>query len=140
MHVTRLAQAALLFGALAGTCLAMPLDSFHRHRHKPAVVRPVETDFATPSTASMVGTWVVDDPNGSYRDVKAVFRPDGSFRFVGGGWTSTGSYCVENHRLRLRWDAIDGEPVEPGSVAKDFGIDDPRSFRIDNYHYCKLRE
>jgi hypothetical protein len=86
--------------------------------------------------STMIGTWVVADR--SYRDVKAEFRSDGTFRFVGSAFSSTGLYHVRGHALCLEWTAIDGEAVERGTIRKDYEIFDDSSFAIDHFQYRKL--
>src|SRR5687768_2814707 len=87
----------------------------------------------------MIGTWTLRDAsNKPLNHIRMVFRPNGTFAFVGPGWQSTGSYRIQNHTLSLEWSSVDGEKVAPGKMKKDYSMsEDDTSFTIDKYTYYK---
>jgi hypothetical protein len=87
----------------------------------------------------MVGTWTMRDGEKPLTHIRMVFRPDGSFAFVGPNWKSAGRYKVAEHKLSLEWNSVDGEKIAPGTMKKDFSMaEDDSSFTIDKYTYFKL--
>ena len=87
----------------------------------------------------MVGTWTLRDGDRPRRDIKMVFRPNGTFAFVGPNWQSSGNFRVQDHKLDLVWTSVDGSKVAPGSIKKAYPMTpDDGSFTIDKYTYYKL--
>jgi len=87
----------------------------------------------------MVGTWTLRNGDKPRTDIRMVFRPNGTFAFVGPNWRSEGKFRIGEGKLSLEWTAVDGSNVAPGTVKKDYPMtDDGGSFSIDQYTYYKL--
>lgn len=142
-HVLRTTATLVVLASLATTAAA---NQTHRHKvRKPQAKtahrqsQPIAVVVPTPEVAPMVGTWTLRNGDKPRTDIRMVFRPNGTFAFVGPNWQSVGKFRVQEHKLSLEWTAVDGSKVAPGTVKKDFPMaDDNSSFSIDTYTYYKL--
>jgi hypothetical protein len=137
-HVIR---TTIIFVVLASLATMATADKTQKHRTKKA--KPAQVLKLTPPSAAigpMVGTWTLRNGDTPRKDIRMVFRRDGTFAFVGPNWKSTGTFAVGEHKLSLQWSSIDGSKVAPGTVKKDFSMaEDDSSFTIDKYTYYKLQ-
>jgi hypothetical protein len=120
-----------------------PIASASQTR-KPAIqakpVQEIALAGGSSSLGSMVGTWTLRNGEKPRTDIKMVFRPNGTFAFVGPNWQSAGKFRVQDHKLRLEWTSVDGAKVAPGVMKKDYPMaEDESSFTIDKYTYYKFR-
>lgn len=118
-----------------------------RHRRHKAIAHPAHRAIAkhpaviapSPEVRPMVGTWTMRDGDRPRTDIRMVFRPNGTFAFVGPNWQSAGKFRMAEHTLSLEWTSVDGSKVAPGTVKKDYKMsEDDASFTIDQYTYFKL--
>lgn len=108
-----------------------------RPRTRPAATKLVLAPIA--GASAMAGTWTLRDGDQPRKDIRMVFRPNGTFAFVGPNWKSEGTYRMAEHKLSLEWSKVDGAPVKAGTVKKDIVMpEDDCSFTIDRYTYFKL--
>jgi hypothetical protein len=125
--------------ALASLAMMAAADQTHKHKSKSAKPTPLALSRPSESLGPMVGTWMMKDGEKPNRSIRMVFRPNGTFAFVGPNWQSTGKYKVQEHKLSLEWSSVDGEKVKPGVMHKDFAMgENDSSFTIDKYTYFKL--
>jgi hypothetical protein len=83
-----------------------------------------------------VGTWTVHANGVEDAASRMSFDRDGNFTFSGKGARSKGHYTVHDEVISLVWTQIDDDPVDEGTVKKDFPIcADHLGFNIDTYHY-----
>jgi hypothetical protein len=102
--------------------------------------RELALSGAKAKLGSMVGTWIVRDPQNARPTIRMVFRPNGTFDFLGAGFRSAGKFNVQEQKLQLEWTSVDGARVAAGTMRKDFPIaDDDSSFTIDKYVYFRFR-
>jgi hypothetical protein len=124
--------------------LAMTASASQSHRHKFIKPQPVPRRVAAPVIAPqevrpMVGTWTMRDGDKPRGDIRMVFRPNGTFAFVGPNWQSAGVFKLRDHKLALEWTMVDGSRVAPGTIKKAYPMtEDDASFTIDKYTYFKL--
>jgi hypothetical protein len=138
-HVIR---TTITFVVLASLATMATADNTHKQKTKRPAARPAQVLSATPPTAlaPMVGTWTLRNGDQPRKDIRMVFRPNGTFAFVGPNWQSTGTFRIAEHKLSLEWSTIDGSKVEAGTVKKNFSMaEDDSSFTIDKYTYYKLQ-
>jgi len=84
----------------------------------------------------VTGTWLVTR-NGQFdKTIKFTFRPDGTWRFAGMGFSSAGQYTLKDGSIELVWTEVDGEAVEPGAMRKRLPMTpDGHTFHVDTYTY-----
>ena len=138
-HVIKTTSTIVVLASLAMMAQA---DQTHKHKTK-KVKATVKQDLAlsqpSPELAPMIGTWTLRNGDKPRTDIKMIFRPDGTFAFVGSNWQSKGHFKLGEHKLCLEWSSVDGSAVAPGSMKKDFPMaDDNSSFTIDQYTYFKF--
>lgn len=70
--------------------------------------------------------------------IRVVFRPDGTWTWVGPDFKSEGRYWYKPGFVTLDYRSIDGKPQKPGTVrTKIHFLDNDRVFVIDNRVYGK---
>jgi hypothetical protein len=134
-NVIRTTLTLVVLGSLAMTATTQqtPRPKNKRARQELALSHPAS------AIAPMIGTWTLRDGDKPRKDIRMVFRHNGTFAFVGPNWQSSGKFKIQEHKLSLVWTSVDGAKVAPGSVKKDFPMaDDNSSFTIDKYTYFKL--
>jgi hypothetical protein len=86
---------------------------------------------------NIAGTWqaaVNGTPNAS---IKLIFTPKGEFKFVGSGYSSSGTYRVEGDTIQLHWTKVDDQPVKPGSMERTVALTSEDTFAIDRFTYSR---
>ena len=126
-----------MFSLVASASAANPHKK-HRSKKRTAIVN-IAPIAPTVNVAPMVGTWTLRNGDKPRTDIKMIFRTNGTFAFVGPNWNSAGKFKIGEHKLNLEWTAVDGTPVKPGVMHKEYVMDDTdSSFTIDKYTYYKL--
>ena len=134
-------RTTLTLVVLASLAMTAAANQTHKQKSKKPT-KPMPTLALTTPTAlgPMVGTWTLRNGDQPRKDIKMVFRMNGTFAFIGPNWQSAGKFKVAEHKLSLEWSMIDGSKVQPGTVKKDFAMaEDDSSFTIDKYTYYKLQ-
>jgi hypothetical protein len=85
----------------------------------------------------LTGTWNVSDSGQVNKSIKMIFKPNNTFEFSGMAATSKGRFELDGAKLTLVWTAVDGEPVEVGSIKKVLWLREDGSFNIDTYRYVR---
>lgn len=139
MKYIRTAATFAVVASLAMMATVAPAQSKSRRNSAPKA--PVQKSQAPAAElGQMVGTWTMRDGAKPLTHIRMVFRPNGTFAFVGPNWQSAGKFKVAaDHKLSLEWSSVDGQKVAPGSMKKDFPMtEDESSFTIDKYTYFKM--
>jgi hypothetical protein len=108
--------------------------------HKPTVKAVTAKPVAAPvAVGPMVGTWTLREGDKEIRYVRILFRPNGTFAFVGSSFRSEGTYRFAENSLKLAWTSIDGEPCKPGAVQHSYLLAEADgSLQINKHVYRKL--
>lgn len=105
-------------------------------RQEPPVFREERNEPIARREFSAVGTWIVQNSNGRVDpSIHFTFTRDGRFSFSGMGGTSSGTYAVEDDRILLRYQEVDGQRVEFPYSGKAYLSGE--GFRIDNFRYVR---
>jgi len=89
------------------------------------------------ATKNVSGTWMVMSNGKLNSAMKLVFTPQGSFRFVGSNYSSSGTYKVQGNAIVLNWTKVDGEAVKPGVMHRTLNLSPDNTFTIDQYTYSR---
>ncbi len=87
------------------------------------------------SKKTMSGTWLL---NGKVKSVRFDLRKDGSFRYVGAGASSQGTWSYNGTQLLLSWTQIDDQKLAPGSVRASFDVAADTPLKIGKFEYLKV--
>jgi hypothetical protein len=81
----------------------------------------------------LVGTWLL---NGNNKNIRFVFRNDGTFSFASTNATSRGKWSCQDTSVKLVWTEVDKQKVKPGSVKGTFTLLDG-TLQVDRFQYRK---
>lgn len=124
---------------LTAAALATMAGAAQKSKVKKVIKPKAPKVVILPECKPMVGLWTLRDGEKPRLDIKMKFTPDGHFAFLGPNWKSTGNYRIVENKLSLEWSTVDGQPIKPGVMKKDFALDaTTTSFVIDKYTYYKF--
>ena len=89
------------------------------------------------ATKNVSGTWQASVNGKLNPSMKLIFTPQGTFRFVGSNYSSSGTYKTEGDTIQLKWTKVDGEAVKPGTVKRTLNVAPDNTFKIDQYTYSR---
>jgi hypothetical protein len=95
----------------------------------------VTAAFANLDKQAIPGTWLL---NGKDKNIRFVFKKDGTFNFAATNATSRGKWAVNGGSLKLVWTEIDKQKVSPGKVKASYKFNEDGSFNIDKFNYRKF--
>ncbi len=107
-------------------------------RKKPAVP-PAPNVLPEYKNLPILGSYTLRPGNGKENfAIRVVFRPDGTWTWVGPDFRSEGRYWFKENSATLDYRKIDGKPTKPGTVRAKFEfLDNRRAFVVDNRVYGK---
>jgi hypothetical protein len=136
-HIIRTTTTLVVLASLATMATA---NNQHKHKAKPKAQEEQTISQVSGEVVPMVGTWTLRNGDTPRTDIKMLFRSNGTFAFIGPNWQSAGKFRLADHKLSLEWTSVDGSKVAPGTVKKDYAMnEDDSSFKIDTYTYYKLQ-
>jgi hypothetical protein len=69
--------------------------------------------------------------------MKLIFTPQGTFKFAGSNYSSSGTYKVDGESIYLTWTKVDGEAVKPGGMKRTLSLSADDKLAIDQYTYAR---